>query len=130
MILSATHLNAQGFEGVWRGSFNIVHGIQWCPINLLFKWNKDSTYDIFSFSQGKTIQGADTTVACAVEMWVKSFDVIILQEYAIIEPLKYQHSCLQKMKLKLIKRKDKIFLRGTWDDNCATSGTVRFEKIE
>ncbi len=129
LTLLTTTAKSQGFEGEWNGFFWNINSPKANPIKLKFTWNKDSTYDIKSYSPGKTMNGIDTTVVCNVAYLVKGYDSITLKETAIIEPVTPENTCLQIMTLKIVMRKKKAILKGSWDsDDCFTFGHVRFEK--
>ena len=129
LILLTTTARSQGFEGEWNGFFWNINSPKANPIKLKFTWNKDSTYDIKSYSPGKTINGTDTTVVCNVAYLVKGYDSITLQETAILDPPNAASSCLQIMTLKIVMRKKKAILKGKWQGvECFTFGDIRFEK--
>ncbi len=129
LTLLTTTAKCQGFEGEWNGFFLNINSPKANPIKLQFTWNKDSTYDIKSYSPGKTINGKDTTVVCNVAYLVKGYDSITLQETAILDPPNAASSCLQIMTLKIVMRKKKAILKGTWEsDECFAFGHLRLEK--
>ena len=129
LTLLSTTAKSQGFEGEWNGFFWNINSPKANSIKLKFTWNKDSTYDIKSYSPGKTINGTDTTVVCNVVYLINGYDSITLQETVILEPSNAASSCLQIMTLKIVMRKKKAILKGTWEsDECFAFGHLRFEK--
>ncbi len=129
LTLLTTTARSQGFEGEWNCFFWNINSPKANPIKLKFTWNKDSTYDIKSYSPGKTINGTDTPVVCNVAYLVNGYDSITLQETVILEPMTPENTCLQIMTLKIVMRKKKAILKGKWQGvECFTFGDIRFEK--
>lgn len=124
---------SQSLAGEWSGSYTDdkydsypLKEPRAIPIKLYFVLNKNSSYNVYSYSSGY-----DTTVVCEVEYkWIGE-DSIYLKEKKILLPKKITPSNFQKMFLKFHKKKNTMYLRGEWecvDGKTWGSGTIRFYK--
>ena len=96
-----------------------------------FILNNDSSYTIRSYKDMTDRDGNETTEVCAVFYRMISSDSIYLEEMKIIKPENVPTICLQKMHLKIIKRKHSITLEGTWgtrSGECDNTGTINIYK--
>ncbi len=127
-------LYAQSLEGEWRGSYysNSDIGITGIsnPITLYFVLNKDSSYNIFSYSRGYDAAGNDTVVVCKVRYKKTAVNSFCLEETQVLLPKDAPASCFQSMTLELSKTKKMTVLEGTWktDKACGSSGSIKFVK--
>ncbi len=128
----------QSLEGEWNGSFTYAYvdpkmpyytfQQDQTPIKITFVLNPDSSYAVYSYSDGKNSRGRDTTIVCAVFYKRISSDSVYLEEMRMIKPENVPTNCMQKMYLKLDKRKKGLTLEGTWKTNpntCSSSGEIR-----
>jgi hypothetical protein len=124
---------SQSLEGEWKGSYDIDLDVPVSvtrPIKLYFVLNKDSSYNVYSYSKGQDLDRRDTIIVCKVLYKKISEDSLYLEEIQVLKPKNAAPSCFQKMYLK-IKRKDRsILLEGTWqsEKKCNSSGKIRFTK--
>jgi len=100
------------------------------PIKLYFKLNKDSSYNVYSYSKGHDHKGRDTIVVCKVLYERKSADSIYLEETQVLKPKNAPSACFQKMYLKIRREKNLSILEGTWKTgkDCNSTGNIRFTK--
>lgn len=128
----------QSLAGKWEGSFTYAYvdpkmpyytfQQDQTPIKITFVLNSDSSYSVFSYSNGPNSRGRDTTYVCAVFYKRISSDSVYLEEMRMIKPENVPTNCMQKMYLKLDKRKKGLTLEGTWKTNpntCSSSGEIR-----
>ena len=128
----------QSLQGEWNGSFTYAYidpkmpyytfQQDQTPIKIVFALNTDSSYSVYSYSEGKSSRGRDTTIVCAIFYKRISSDSVYLEEMRMIKPEDLPIECMQKMYLKLDKRKRGLTLEGTWKtnpDKCGTSGEIR-----
>ena len=128
MIISVSNkAYSQLLKGEWEGDFifnNLRHRIY-----LEFILNPDTTYSVFSYSEGLNSEGKDPTVICKVYYKLLSQDSIYLEELEVIAPKNAASTCLQKMYLRIVRRKKSIQLAGTWNsdtEDCEASGGIFF----
>ena len=130
--------SSQSLEGEWNGSFTYSYTDlkipdytfqkDKTPIKITFMLNADSSYSIFSYSNGPNSRSRDTTYVCAVFYRKISSDSLYLEEMRMIKPENVPSDCMQKMYLKLEKRKRGLTLEGSWKanpDKCSKSGEIR-----
>lgn len=129
---------SQSLEGEWNGSFTYAYvdpnmpyytfQKDQSPIKITFVLNSDSSYSVYSYSNGPNSRGRDTTYVCTVFYKKISTDSVYLEEMRMVKPENVPHDCMQKMYLKLDKRKKGLTLEGTWKTNpntCSSSGEIR-----
>ena len=131
---------SQSLEGEWKGSYTYGKGSSFSdfdmpvninsPISLYFKLNKDSSYNVYSYSKGKNIAGKDTIVVCKVLYSKTAPDSLYLEETQVLKPLNAEPACFQKMYLKIKREKRLTLLEGTWESeiDCDNSGKIKFIK--
>lgn len=131
---------SQSLEGIWKGTFtvkgyypntNIENPNLSADLKVEFILNTDSTYIVHSYKDMTDRNGKDTIQVCAVFYRMISSDSICLEEMKIIKPDNVPTICLQKMYLKIIKRKHSIILDGTWETRsgeCDHSGKINIYK--
>ena len=132
---------SQSLEGEWKGSFTYAHidpkipyytfQTDQTPIKITFVLNTDSSYSVYSYSNGPDSRGRDTTYVCAVFFKKISSDSIYLEEMRFIKPENVQTDCMRKMYLKFEKLKRRLTLEGIWktnSNNCTYSGEIRLYK--
>ncbi len=132
-VLSFFTGSSQSLAGEWSGSFTDdkydsypLKEPRIIPIKLYFVLNKDSSYNVYSYSSGY-----DTTVVSEVGYELIGEDSIYLEEKKVLLPKKIEIGCFQKMFLKIHKKKNTIYLRGEWEcinGKTWSSGTMRFSK--
>ncbi len=100
-MLCRSSVDAQIFQGTWKGIYITSDRAFWDSIKLDCKWNTDKTYSIKSYTKGKDISGKDTIVVCNVEYKIISADSLVLAETAILQPTGISPGiCFQTMELK------------------------------
>jgi hypothetical protein len=132
---------SQSLEGEWNGSFTYAEidpkmpyytfQTNQTPIKLTFVLNTDSSYSVYSYSNGRNSQGRDTTYVCAILFKKISSDSIYLEEMRIIKPENVPFVCGQKIYLKFEKLKRRLTLEGIWKTNpntCGHSGEIRLSR--
>ncbi len=127
---------SQLLAGHWQGSFTTnLSGFEIgeSPIELNFTIINDTSYKVFSYSNGENTQGGKVRVITKVYYKLISKDLIYLEETEDVEPLNIKPSCFQKMLLRIKKKKKQIILIGTWTtdpnnpiQNCISSGSIKF----
>jgi hypothetical protein len=133
---------SQSLEGVWKGSYTvkgyypnttIENPNISADLKIEFILNNDSSYTVRSYKDMTDRNGDETTQVCTVLYRRISSDSIYLEEVKIIKPDNVPTICLQRMHLKIIKRKHSITLEGTWEtrsDECDHTGKINiFKKI-
>ncbi|MGG9970152.1 hypothetical protein ACQ33O_00040 [Ferruginibacter sp. SUN002] len=121
-IFSFLHSWSQSLSGEWKGSFTDDQNLdKEFPIKLYFQQDKDSSYNIYSYSKG-----IDTIVVCSMA-YTFSGDSVFLQEKEILKPKKVNAVCLQKMFLKLKSNKSGYTLEGNWE--CLLGRSYGYGKI-
>lgn len=132
LIISCSfHCSSQSLEGEWRGSYQIDYTLPSIPIKLYFTLNKDSSYNIFSYSKGQDSKGRDTILVCKVLYKFLTKDSIQLEETEILKPKNALPACFQKMSLVLKRNDNSTELDGTWEHvskECTGYGPIHFVK--
>lgn len=131
LILFCIPVFSQTLEGEWIGFYKEQSFKNEYSIKLHFTLNADSSYTIYSTSNGKDQNGLNTVFLC--EVICKHIDVksLVLEETKVITPFNAAPSCPQTMYLKIKKRKKVMMLEGTWNSDakeCALSGEISFSK--
>ena len=129
--------SSQLLKGEWTGTIitydTAGNRLNYYPtIKLKFILN-DDVYSVYSYSDGQDTNGNDTTVVCKVYYELIGKDSIYLEEVEVIQPQNIKPLCMQKMFLKVLKKKKVTILEGLWEsepNQCATFGTIRFRRKE
>ncbi len=139
-IILSQQTFSQSLEGEWKGSFTYGKGASFSdfdmpvntssPVSLYFKLNKDSSYNVYSYSRGKNIAGKDTIIVCKVLYRKTAPDSLYLEETNVLKPLNAEPACFQKMYLKIKREKKFTILEGIWESeiDCDNSGKIKFIK--
>jgi len=100
LILLFTHSFSQPLEGRWTGTFNydkrgspFINKYIIAPIKLDFVLNIDSSYSVYSFTEGLDSRGGDTTHVCAVFYRRINEDSIYLEEMRLVNPTNVPPIC-------------------------------------
>ena len=116
--IAATACYSQLLEGVWKGSYTVNHnGRQaslYSPIELNFVLVNDSTYAVYSYSEGHSKSKVVDRIKCSVQYELFTKDSIYLKELEILGPVDAHPRCMKQIFLKIIERKKKIVLDGVW----------------
>jgi len=109
----------QFLEGEWTGTFEqnfykFTNLPSTHPIKLKFIVTNDTTYSIFSYTNGQDSSGNIVELVCKVYYKKISNDSIYLEEIEKISPNNATPSCFQKMYFKIIKKNKVTFLNGVW----------------
>lgn len=138
LLFASTSGHSQILKGEWEGRF--TDNKKEYPLFLEFILNADSTYSVFTYSQGgPSLQNdgsglyfrEDSIVVCAAYYELLSPDSIYLEEIKVVQPVGHIQACFQKMYLKIQADGEKILLTGTWGNiNCRkdSSGKINFWK--
>jgi hypothetical protein len=131
--LTTTACYSQLLEGTWKGSYSTnYHGRQinqYSPIELNFIISNDSSYSVFSYSNGHSKFKVIDKIKCSVQCKFITNDSIYLKELEILEPLGANLRCMKQMLLRIIEKKNKIILDGIWlseTPECDVSGEIIF----
>lgn len=139
-LLISGNCLSQSLEGVWKGNYTVKGYYSNTTIEnpnisadlkIEFVLNNDSSYTVRSYKKMTDRNGDETTQECAVFYRMISSDSIYLQEMKIIKPDNVPTICLQRMYLKIIKRKHGITLEGTWEtrsSECDNTGKINIYK--
>ncbi len=131
---------SQSLEGIWKGTYTVKGYYRNTTIEnpnisadlkIEFTLNNDSSYTVRSYKDITDKNGDETTQVCTVLYRMISADSIYLEEMKIIKPDNVPTICLQRMYLKIIKRKHSITLEGTWQTrsgDCDHSGKINIYK--
>ena len=130
IVLSYSSMS-QSLKGEWVGRFKDNDDNNY-RIKLFFIQNKDSSYNVFSYSKGQDIYGHDTIVVCKVMYKTLNDGSIFLEETKVLKPEKVASNiCLQKMNLSLYIEGNEKRLEGTWENTskkCGLNGSISFLK--
>lgn len=124
---------SQSLKGDWKGNYTLTTAGSLSTskeIKLRFIVNEDSSYSVFSYSGGRNSKNEDTTIICNLAGQIRT-DSVYLEEVEILLPKGIPPACLQKMSLKIIKKKKITELKGSWKSesgNCNWGGTIYFWK--
>ncbi|MEO7446534.1 MAG: hypothetical protein ABIU55_13615 [Ferruginibacter sp.] len=121
---------AQALEGRWEGYYADVVGRT--SISLEFILTKDSTYEVYSITDITTLgRLMGQPAKCFVYYRFIPPDSVYLQEVGDIGNILADERSFQKMYLRLVKKKDRLYLKGRWDvtnRNDITSGYIEFRR--
>jgi hypothetical protein len=128
-LLAFCQSNGQLLQGRWEGNF-IENGNKY-PIRIDFILNPDSTYSVYSYSEGDVIfdfkrKGSinlirDSQIVCKVFYKFSPPDSVYLEEFEVIQPQNLSQNRLQTMYLQIKKHNNKIELAGKWETDSGTS---------
>ena len=131
LVFNAAKVRCQDLSGIWKGTY--VFGTVAFPsfmnnIYLEFKLNEDSTYQVYSYTKTKYIDGKDTAAVCKVTYKMKTNRTLILQETELISPDTLPRLCFQWFTLKIKQSEKGTILEGRYTTNCNSNGEVYFVK--
>lgn len=127
--------SSQSLEGEWKGTytddeFNYLNIRNEFFIDLYFQLNSDSTYTIYSTSYFNKGNYNESKAVCLVTYQMVGKNSIYLEEIKDLQSGDDPSNCFQRMKLKIVKKKNQMILTGIWDsanDSCS-KGTISFRK--
>jgi hypothetical protein len=126
---------AQLLEGSWKGSYTLNHNGRessvYYPIQLDFILTNDSTYAVYSYSEGHSKSKVVDKIKCSVQYVLFTKDSIYLKELEILAPHDANPRCMKEIFLKVIEKKRIVILDGMWFNDtpkCNIAGTIIFSK--
>ena len=136
LILIMKSSFCQRLEGEWEGNFetNAVNFNTFATntksksirIKLKFTLKSDSTYNIYSYTEGLYFNQREPVV-CSMTGYIRE-DSIFLREVSNISPSYTSNIGFQTMYLKLKRKKKGFELSGKWEDNESGKGRIYFYK--
>jgi hypothetical protein len=112
----------QTFEGKWGGSFAYYYkntkqtdGVNNFPISLDITLNKDSSYAVHTEFKGFDTDRSLTKIKCSALFEIINTDSIFIKELIVNSPKNGDKKGLKKMYLKIVRKKDKLFLEGSFE---------------
>ena len=133
--IATTVCYSQLLEGTWKGSYTTIYNgrqiSQYLPIELNFTITNDTTYSVYSYSNGHSKSKISDKIKCSVQYELFTKDSIYLKELEIIDPFDANPRCMKQIFLKVIEKKNKIVLDGVWlseSTGCDISGTIIFTR--
>lgn len=112
---------SQSLEGDWKGNYRAYSHkskivSDEVPIDLKFILNDHNTYNVISITKARDIDGSSFKIVCKAFAELIGSDSIYLEEKEVLEIPDRKSNCLQKMFLKIIRKKNVTLLTGMWEN--------------
>lgn len=127
--------SGQSLEGDWEGTYsvdeyNYLNIRNEFFINLYFQLNSDSTYTVYSTSYFNKGEYNESKAICLMTYKMIGTDSIYLEEIKDLQSGNDELDCFQRMKLKIVIKKNQMRFIGIWDstDDSCGKGTIGFRK--